>query len=117
MTSTDWRGRLDENTDDSPVDETLPRRREARELLAVLLRPHRTTVALLAAVVVLENVARLSVPILVRRGIDHGIPPITQTGSTRELLIIIAALLTVGLCWALFQARVSGQSVVEEVKR
>ncbi len=33
------------------------------------------------------------------------------------VLIIIAALLTVGLCWALFQARVSGQSVVEEVKR
>lgn len=33
------------------------------------------------------------------------------------VLVIIAALLTVGLCWALFQARVTGQSVVEEVKR
>jgi len=33
------------------------------------------------------------------------------------VLVIIAALLTVGLCWALFQAGVSGQSVVEEVKR
>ncbi len=112
MTSTDWRGRLDENTDDSPVDETLPRRREARELLAVLLRPHRTTVALLAAVVVLENVARLSVPILVRRGIDHGIPPITQTGSTRELLIIIAALCAVVVVQAtsrMFFLRRSGQ--------
>ena len=112
MTSTDWRGRLDENTDDSPVDETLPRRREARELLAVLLRPHRTTVALLAVVVVLENVARLSVPILVRRGIDHGIPPITQTGSTRELLIIIAALCAVVVVQAtsrMFFLRRSGQ--------
>ena len=112
MTSTDWRGRLDENTDDSPVDETLPRRREARELLAVLLRPHRTTVALLAAVVVLENVARLSVPILVRRGIDHGIPPITQTGSTRELLLIIATLCAVVVVQAtsrMFFLRRSGQ--------
>ena len=33
------------------------------------------------------------------------------------VLVIIACLLTVGLCWALFQARVSGQSVVEEVRR
>ena len=34
------------------------------------------TVALLAVVVVVENVARLSVPLLVQRGIDHGIPPL-----------------------------------------
>jgi hypothetical protein len=26
-------------------------------------------------------------------------------------------LLTLGLCWALLQARISGQAVVEEVKR
>jgi len=32
-------------------------------------------------------------------------------------LLMIACLLTLGLCWALIQARVSGQAVVEEVKR
>jgi hypothetical protein len=32
-------------------------------------------------------------------------------------LVMIACLLTLGLCWALIQARVSGQAVVEEVKR
>ena len=112
MTSTDWRGRLDENPDDSPVDESLPRRREARELLGLLLRPYRTTVGLLALVVVLENVARLSVPILIQRGIDHGIPPIAQTGSTRELVLIVAILCAVVVVQAtsrLFFLRRSGQ--------
>jgi Family of unknown function (DUF6524) len=33
------------------------------------------------------------------------------------ILLMVACLLTLGLCWALIQARVSGQAVVEEVKR
>lgn len=33
------------------------------------------------------------------------------------VLIMMACLLTLGLCWALLQARISGQAVVEEVKR
>jgi Family of unknown function (DUF6524) len=33
------------------------------------------------------------------------------------VLIMLACLLTLGLCWALLQARISGQAVVEEVKR
>jgi hypothetical protein len=32
-------------------------------------------------------------------------------------LFMIACVLTLGLCWALLQARISGQAVVEEVKR
>jgi hypothetical protein len=32
-------------------------------------------------------------------------------------LIIIACMLTLGLCWALVRVRVSGQAVVEEVRR
>lgn len=32
-------------------------------------------------------------------------------------LIMMASLLTFGLCWALVQARITGQAVVEEVKR
>ncbi len=117
MTSTDWRGRLDEIPDDvpadgMPVDEALPRRREARLLLASLLLPHRSAVVVLAFVVVLENVARLSVPILVQRGIDHGIPPITASGSTHELLLIIGILCVVVAVQAisrLFFLRRSGQ--------
>ena len=33
------------------------------------------------------------------------------------VLLVIACMLTLGLCWALIQNRVSGQAVVEEVRR
>lgn len=58
MTATEWRGRLDEVDDDLPIDEAVPRRREARALLGSLLRPYRLTVGLLAVVVIAENAAR-----------------------------------------------------------
>src|SRR6476620_11941791 len=89
----EWRGRItDDQSDDLPIDESVPRRPEARALLGSLLRPYQLTVAMLAVVVVVENAARLSVPILVQRGIDRGIPPILDGGSSRELMIIVGAL-------------------------
>src|SRR5690348_6162747 len=102
-TSTEqWRGRFDEDGgDDLPIDESVPRRREARALLGSLLRPYRATVALLALVVVVENAARLSVPILVQRGIDHGIPPIIDGGSAHTLLMIVGALSAVVIVQAI----------------
>ncbi|OKH71570.1 ABC transporter [Mycobacterium sp. SWH-M3] len=124
MTSTtEWRGRFDENQDDLPIDENLPRRREARALLGSLLRPYRWTVAVLALVVVVENVARLSVPILVQRGIDHGIPPIMGGGSARELMLIVGTLCAVVIVQAvsrMFFLRRSGrvgQRVLLELRR
>ena len=47
-----------------------------------------STVALLALVVVVENAARLSVPLLVQRGIDHAIPPLLArfAGAARTRL-------------------------------
>ena len=90
MTTTEWRGKFDEDqTDDLPIDENLPRRREARALLGSLLRPYSRTVALLALVVVVENAARLSVPLLVQRGIDRGIPPIIDGGSAHTLMMVV----------------------------
>ena len=123
-TGTEWRGKLDEDqTDDLPIDENVPRRREARALLCSLLRPYRTTVVLLAFVVVVENVARLSVPILVQRGIDHGIPPIIDGGSAHTLLVVVGALCAVVLIQAtsrMFFLRRSGrigQKVLLELRR
>lgn len=92
MTAIEWRGKLDEEPDDLPIDEAVPRRREARALLGSLLRPYRLTVGLLALVVVVENAARLSVPLLVQRGIDRAIPPLLDGGSSRELILVVAAL-------------------------
>jgi ATP-binding cassette, subfamily B, bacterial len=118
-----WRGRLDQGGDDLPIDESVPRRREARALLGSLLRPYRFTIGLLAIVVVIENVARLSVPLLVQRGIDHGIPPIVDGGSSRELMTIVGTLCGVVLVQAvsrmLFLRRSGriGQRVLLELRR
>ncbi|GLP73822.1 ABC transporter ATP-binding protein [Mycobacterium antarcticum] len=102
MTTTDWRGRAVSNDDDDlPIDESISRRREARSLLGGLLRPYATAVALLTIVIVVENAARLSVPLLVQRGIDHGIPPIVDGGSARELMLIVGALCGVVLVQAI----------------
>ncbi|TFV56207.1 ABC transporter ATP-binding protein [Mycobacterium sp. PS03-16] len=120
----EWRGRLNETRDDDlPIDESLPRRREARALLGSLLRPYRLTVFLLALVVVVENAARLSVPLLVQRGIDHGIPPLLDGGPARELMLIVGALCAVVLVQAgsrMFFLRRSGrvgQKVLLELRR
>jgi ATP-binding cassette subfamily B protein len=120
----DWRGRIkDSQTDDGPIDETLPRRREARALLGSLLKPYRTTVALLALVVVVENVARLSVPLLVQRGIDKGIPPILDGGPARTLMVIVGVLCAVVVIQAtsrmffLHRSGRIGQKVLLELRR
>ncbi|ULE35373.1 ABC transporter ATP-binding protein [Mycobacterium sp. IDR2000157661] len=122
--TSEWRGKLDERQDDDlPIDENLDRRREARALLGSLLRPYRTSVAMLAFVVVVENAARLSVPILVQRGIDRGIPPIVDGGSTRTLLMIVAALggvvlvQAVGRMFFLRRSGRIGQKVLRELRR
>ncbi len=125
MTTTDWRGRAVTNNDDDdlPIDESVSRRREARTLLGNLLRPYAAAVALLTIVIVAENAARLSVPLLVQRGIDHGIPPIVDGGSARELLLIVASLCGVVLVQAtsrMFFLRRSGrigQEVLLELRR
>ncbi len=124
MTTTDWRGRAVTNDDDDlPIDESISRRREARLLLGSLLRPYAATVALLAVVVVVENAARLAVPLLVQRGIDHGIPPIVDGRSSRELLLIVATLCGVVLVQAvsrmyfLRRAGRIGQEVLLELRR
>lgn len=124
MSTTDWRGRAVTNDDDDlPIDESISRRREARTLLGTLLRPYVRVVALLTIVIVVENAARLSVPLLVQRGIDHGIPPIVDGGSARELLLIVAALAVVVVVQAtsrMFFLRRSGrigQEVLLELRR
>jgi ABC-type multidrug transport system fused ATPase/permease subunit len=123
MTATEWRGRLDEEPDDLPIDEISPRRREARALLGSLLAPFKLTVGLLAIVVVVENAARLAVPLLVQRGIDHAIPPLLAGGSARELIIVIAVLCGVVCVQAISRlvflnrsGRI-GQRVLLEVRR
>ena len=124
MTTTEWRGRVkDGQDDDLPIDENTPRRREARALLGSLLKPFSTSVALLALVVVVENVARLSVPLLVQRGIDKGIPPILAGGPAHVLMVIVGVLCVVAVVQVtsrmifLRQSGRIGQKVLLELRR
>ncbi|MDY6997493.1 MAG: ABC transporter ATP-binding protein [Actinomycetota bacterium] len=117
-----WRGRFDEQAE-VPIDEAVPRRREARALLGALLRPYRWTVGALAVVVVVQNAARLSVPLLVQMGIDDGIPPLLDGGSSRTLMTIVAVLGVVVVVQAasrmffLRRAGRVGQRVLLELRR
>lgn len=122
-TSVSWRGRFDEQPDDLPIDEALPRGREARELLVELLRPFRRALGVLALVVITENVARLAVPLLVQRGIDRAIPPLMAGGSAGELVVVVVTLSVLAVVQAvsrLFFLRTSGrigQQVLLELRR
>lgn len=83
----DWRGRFDEQS-----GELMSTGSQARALLGRLLRPYRLTLLVLSVVVVIENLARLAIPLLVKRGIDHAIPPLLAGGSAGELVVVVAAL-------------------------
>ncbi len=65
-------------------------RKRSRRLLGELLRPHRRWLWVLVGVVLAENAARLSIPWLVKEGIDSGIPPIREGGDTSVLFTIVA---------------------------
>ncbi|WP_310964365.1 ABC transporter ATP-binding protein [Nocardioides terrisoli] len=88
-----WRGRLDEQEDRDESAEQLGRPGGSRRLLGELLTPYRRTIWWLVLVVVLENAARLSIPYLVKEGIDSGIPPIRDTGNTGPLFIVVGVML------------------------
>lgn len=77
-----------------------PDRAAARALLWSLLRPYRCAALLMVVAIVVENAARLAVPMLAQRGIDRGIPPIAADGSIRQLSMIVAALAAVVLTQA-----------------
>ena len=120
--TTAWRGRLDE-PDDLSAAESESRGREARSLLGSLLRPHLVVLVSLMLVVIAENIARLGVPLLVKRGIDEAIPPLLDGGSTGELTVVVSmlcALVVVQAVSRLIFLNVSGrigQRVLLELRR
>ncbi len=120
----EWRGvaaehRADEMT--AAVSGLLQAR--SRRLLGDLLRPHKKLIWLLVAIVLVENVSRLSIPYLVKEGIDRGIPPIRATGDTGVLFTIVAIVLAATIVQAvsrrtfLMMSGRIGQDMLFEVRR
>lgn len=96
MSTTDagWRGVAAESAEEIPEQVSLVLRERSRRLLGSLLRPHRKVIGWLLVAVLVENAARLSVPYLVKVGIDSGIPPIVadQPDGARTLMLIVAVM-------------------------
>ncbi|GGL33785.1 ABC transporter ATP-binding protein [Phycicoccus endophyticus] len=119
-----WRGRLGPaDGEDDAEGLTAGTTVGSRRLLARLLRPFRRALAVLVAVVLVENVARLAIPYLVKEGIDAGIPPIRERDDLAPLLGIVAVVLLATLLQAVARHRFLvlqgqvGQRVLFEVRR
>jgi ATP-binding cassette, subfamily B, bacterial len=96
MTTVDnWRGVAAEQTDEADLSDkvTLLLKDRSRRLFVDLMRPHTRILKFLVAAVLIENAARLSVPYLVKEGIDRGIPPLLAGGGSRTLLTIVGIVL------------------------
>ncbi len=91
-----WRGVAAEDRDEIPDKVSLVLQDRSRRLLKSLLRPHKKLLIFLLVAVLIENAARLSVPYLVKQGIDVGIPPI-QDGEGSETLYGIIGILLVAV--------------------
>ena len=117
-----WRGVAAEDSDLTADGSDFVKHR-SRRLLADLLRPYGRWIALLVLAVLVVNGARLSIPWLVQRGIDHGIPPLQASGSSTTLFEIVGwmiAAVSVQAVTRVFFLRVSGrigQQILLELRR
>jgi ABC-type multidrug transport system fused ATPase/permease subunit len=95
----------------------------SRRLLGDLLRPYATAIRWLVLIVVIENAARLSIPYLVKVGIDSGIPPIREDDNLDPLLLIVGivlfATITQAVARNLFLVRSGtiGQDLLFEIRQ
>jgi ABC-type multidrug transport system fused ATPase/permease subunit len=124
MSSHDWRGVAQVD-----ADEAAERERAGRftggsgALLKQLLQPYRKALWVLLAVVLVENAARLSIPYLVKEGIDTGIPPIRESNDLGPLGIVVGLVLLATAAQAvarnlfLVRSGAIGQDVLYELRR
>ncbi|MFI0424628.1 ABC transporter ATP-binding protein [Spongiactinospora sp. 9N601] len=105
-----WRGVASEAQDEISEQVSVLLRARSRRLLGDLLRPHRRSIALLVAIIVVSNAAALSIPFLVKIGIDEGIPPMVAGQGPGTLLIIVGLTLAAAVVQALTRRAFLGLS-------
>lgn len=120
----EWRGINIEEVDDGVGGLAGLLRARSRALLSDLVRPHPKPLAGAAAFIALSILCQLSVPMLIQRGIDDGIPPLLPggDGSIRPLVQVVLGVLVATVVGAfafnsflLLIGRV-GQDVVLDVR-
>ncbi len=89
----EWRGVAADDLEEISAATSAKLAGRSRRLLGDLLRPYRKPLRLMLVAVVIENAARLSIPLLVAKGIDVGIPPIRQHDDLKPLLIVVGIVL------------------------
>lgn len=87
---TDWRGVAAENTEITERVGILLRDR-SRRLLRSLLRPHKRSLWLVFAVVLVQTGAAMAGPLLVSIGIDKGIPAL-RDGDAGPLVSVVVGI-------------------------
>ncbi len=119
-----WRGVAADDIDGELSDETSARLAgRSRRLLRDVLRPWRRALWWLLLVVVIENAARLSIPFLVKEGIDTGIPPISDSGDLGPLLLVVGLVLVATITQAvarnlfLVRSGLIGQDILLSIRR
>ncbi|MEV6363466.1 ABC transporter ATP-binding protein [Nocardia asteroides] len=105
----DWRGIAKED-DDVTGTGNLVLAGRSRRLLLALVRPYRKQAALTFALILLDNAAKVSLPLFIAYGLDHGIGQGRQ-GNWTPLLATVAGFVAVTLLAGLttyFFLRMSG---------
>ncbi|MGO4603191.1 ABC transporter ATP-binding protein [Terrabacter sp. 2YAF2] len=123
-TTQQWRGVAADDIEGDLTAETSARLAgRSRRLLREVLRPWRRALWWLMVVVVVENAARLSIPYLVKEGIDTGIPPIRESGDLGPLLLVVGLVLAATVIQAvarnlfLVRSGVIGQDILLSIRR
>jgi ABC-type multidrug transport system fused ATPase/permease subunit len=117
-----WRGIAAEHADDVSAPLAALLRRRSRVLLASLLRPHRRSVTVTAALIVISSLCALAGPWLIGIAIDNGLPPMLKGDAGPLLWIALAFGVTVFVQAFASQSFVTmtgriGQTVVLELRR
>jgi ATP-binding cassette subfamily B protein len=99
----EWRGVAAERDDDVSADVSLLLRARSRRLLRSLLAPHRRSLWVLLAVILVQNAAAMVGPYLVKLGIDNGIPPVARGGPATTLFVIVGLFLAAALAEAVLR--------------
>jgi ATP-binding cassette, subfamily B, bacterial len=123
LPQSEWRGIAAERDEEISDRVSLLLKARSRRLLADLLRPHKKALIWLLVAVLIENATRLSVPYLVKEGIDLGIPPILAGNGSSELVTIVSILFVMVVAQAvtrqlfLVMSGRIGQDVLLDVRR
>ncbi|MGC4109479.1 MAG: ABC transporter ATP-binding protein [Nocardioides sp.] len=118
-----WRGVAADDLDELTAETSAHLATRSRRLLGDLLRPYRHALRLLMIAVVVENAARLSIPLLVAKGIDVGIPPIRRDDDIKPLVgivaIVLLATVTQAISRNIFLVRSGkiGQDILFEIRQ